>query len=251
MAPSAVPITPHATRLVRLLSDLAGSEVAFAQGNFAERLGGLVDFGDSMRLSALHDKLGKLQVEPGPISVGALQAALAQVRLGLVRSVVESFVAGAGSGRVKLPALKRDVSLDQLAGFEPYHRFYASHQREFEVRIQTLQLQVRDALAGATSELARLAALDEALRDTLAAHVRKRLACIPPLLGKRFEALREAPSVDLAEAQVLAAWTRPGGWLNRFHEEMQALLLAELELRLLPVLGLIGAVTEQVGKGDD
>jgi hypothetical protein len=36
------------------------------------------------------------------------------------------------------------------------------------------------------------------------------------------------------------------GWIRRFHRDMQDLLLAELDLRLMPVLGLVEAVEEEV-----
>ncbi len=39
-----------------------------------------------------------------------------------------------------------------------------------------------------------------------------------------------------------ADWTQPGSWLEAFCQDTQAVLLAELELRLKPVAGLIAAL---------
>ncbi len=247
------------TRLVRFLSDLAVSDVPFSHENFSERLGRSIDFAESVRLAALHDKLRKMVFEPGPRSIETLKEEVLRVRMSLVQSVVGSFVSVAGAARIKVPALNTGIPLDKLATFEPYHRFYAAHQREFDSRIQTLQLEVRDTVSGVSAELAQLAALDEAVRDTLSMHIRKYLAVIPRLLGKRFDFLlkehqsrqdtsRMAVTEDRSEEDILRIWTRPNGWLDRFTKEMQGLLLAELELRLLPVLGLVEAVNEQVGK---
>ena len=250
----------HGTRLVRFLSDLAVSDVTFSHGNFTEQLGRLIDFGDSMKLSALYDKLRTIPAEPTPISIDRLKDEVLRVRMSLVQSVVESFIPSSGSARIKLPTLNARVPVDQLARFDPYHRFYSSHQRQFESKIQSLQLKARDALTGASAELAQLAALDAAVRDTLSGHTRKQLAVVPRLLGKRFDFLLQehrqlqaesSPegSEDPPEEEILKTWTRPDGWLGRFCGEMQGLLLAELEFRLLPVLGLVEAANEQLGRG--
>ncbi len=82
-------------------------------------------------------------------------------------------------------------------------------------------------MTGVSAELARLAKLDEAVRDMLSMQVRKYLAVIPVLLGKRFEFLyREHLSMQDDSAQqavsvrtddeVFKAWTQPDAWLDRF-----------------------------------
>lgn len=253
-------IDRHGTRLVRVLSDLAVSSVEFSHKNLSEQLGQLIDFGDSMRLSALHDRLRTFHVEPTPSCSETLREDVLRVRMALVRSVIESFVPAAGSARVKVPTLKSGIPFEQLIEFEPYYRFYAFHQREFESKIQTLQLKIRDAVSGMSVELAQLAVLDEAVRDMLSMHIRKYLAVVPQLLGKRFDCLLQEYRQLQAEAgpeaaveqpaeEILQAWTRPNGWLGRFLKDMQGVLLAELELRLLPVLGLVEAVHERAGRG--
>ena len=247
----------NGTRLTRFLSDLAVADAAFAHQNFAEHLGRLLDFGGSMRLSEFHDELHKLPYEPSPTSSDGLKEEILRVRMALVQTVAESFVPGAGLTRLKLPTLKGGFPLDQLATFEPYHRFYAAHQREFESKIQSLQIRVRDGVSGVSAEMAQLAALDETVRELLSAHTRKHLALIPQLLEKRFngllqehQALQGEPGKEAdgerTEADIVQTWTQPTGWLGRFFRDIQGLLLAELELRLLPVLGLVEAVDEEV-----
>jgi len=246
-------ISLNGTRLIRILAQLQVSNLAFSHERFAERLGGVIDFGDSVRLSGLLDKIGSMPDETGAASDQDPRADLLHVRMSLARSVAEGFVPDVGMSRLKLPTLKSGVPLEDLTRFEPYHRFYAAHQREFEVKIQSLQLRVRDGVSGVSAEAARLAALDEAVRDTLSMHTRKYLAVIPQLLGKRFDFLQQqhqsrqeasGESIEQPEQGVPDAWTRPDGWLGRFFRELQGVLLAELELRLLPVLGLLEAADE-------
>ena len=42
-----------------------------------------------------------------------------------------------------------------------------------------------------------------------------------------------------------ARWMQPGGWLARFCADMQRVLLAELDLRLMPVAGLVAALDKE------
>ena len=181
----------HGTRLVRYLSDLAVLDRELSHVNFSERLGRLIDFGDSMRLAALHDKLHGMSFEPGPGSAVTAREEVLRVRMALMQSVVRSFAPAPDAARIKLPTLEAGVPLDKLASFEPYHHFYAAHQREFASRIQSLQFKVGNALCAISAELAQLAALDEALRDSLSVHARKNLAVIPQLLARRFDFLRQ------------------------------------------------------------
>lgn len=245
------------TRLVRLLTGLGVTQVKTRSGGFAERLGAVIDFGDSMRLAAFHDELRKRDFEPGPGVAVQLREELLQERLALVQGVLQSFVPGAGKVRPKLPSFAADAGEDSLPTFEPYHRFYAAHQREFESRIQALQLRVREGAGGQSRELGQLVALDEAMRDICAVQTRKSLALIPKLLGRRFEALlqahhpaQQASPQETAEqplqADLLQASAQPAEWLQGFLAEMRELLLAELELRLMPVVGLVEALEVEV-----
>ena len=248
----------HGTRLTRYLSGMAVLNKDFLPANLSERLGRLLDIGASMRLAALHDELGGMIFEPGAAAADTAREEALRVRMSLMRSVVGSFSQAAGPARIKLPSLETGVPLEKLASFEPYHHFYAAHQREFASRIQTLQLGVRDAVGAVSAELAQLAALDEAIRDGLATYAQQNLVHIPQLLARRFDFLLQehqsrqgeqdmAGTVAQSDEDILKTWTGPTGWLGRFFEEMQGLLLAELELRLLPVQGLIEAVNEQAG----
>ncbi len=235
-------------RLIGVLAELAVLDGNCSERQFTERLGSLVDFGDSMRLAGLLDGLGKQPFESAPASRESLREELLRLRLSLVQSVVDSFAGGADT-KIKLPTSDPEVAREKLFGFEPYHRFYAAHQRNAEYKIQSLQLKLRDAVAGVSPELARLVGLDEGLRDLLAAHVRRSLASIPKLLGRRFEILlREAGELgghdDQIDEERIKMWTRPDGWLQRFYQDMQGLLLAELELRFVPMMGLLDALDE-------
>jgi hypothetical protein len=110
-----------------------------------------------------------------------------------------------------------------------------------------------------SAELGQLTAMDEAMRSIFSMYTRKSLAVIPQLLGQRFAFLlqehrsREQKRGDEVNGDqpkegVLDGSTQPEGWLDEFYKEMQELLLAELELRLMPVLALVEAVDEEVNR---
>jgi len=249
------------TRLLQFLSDMAVSEVPFTQTHFSERLGRLIDIGESMKLSAFHDDLPGIIAQPTTEAKSkdgtSPKKEVLRIRQLLIKSIAESFVAPERGSRIELPTLKADTPLDQLATFEPYQRFYLSHQREFENKLQRLQSRVKSLVSEFSNDLAQLAALDEVIRITLLPHTRKYLTVIPKLLEKRFdfllhnflteheEAIDEIKQTEPNE-EIQQRWTQANGWLNHFIKDMQGLLLAELELRLLPVMGLLEAVDEKV-----
>lgn len=261
MTGAAAEIDLHETRLVRVLSDLAVSDVPYSPGNFAQRLGAWVDFADSMRLASFHDELRGQAFErnPNPLPGEALKAEVLHVRSVLMHAVVNSYSPETGVARLRLPVLGSERSCDLLMTYEPYHRFYAAHQREFDALIQPLQLRVREIISGYSAELAQLAAIDETMRELLSIHIRKSLAAIPRLLQKRFDFLLQEYRAEQGEPDAEAlqrppgdavpdAWMTPDGWLGRFCGEMQVLLMAELDLRLMPILGLVEAVEEEVSE---
>jgi len=79
---------------------------------------------------------------------------------------------------------------------------------------------------------------------------RNLLASLPVLLAAHFERLREASQKAAAAAgdgdhtdpASKAAAVAPDAWLDVFRKDMQSVLLAELEVRLQPVEGLLAAL---------
>jgi hypothetical protein len=74
------------------------------------------------------------------------------------------------------------------------------------------------------------------------------LANIPILLARRFTQRYQEHQATLAPGCIddPAAWTSPGSWLEAFCHDTQAMLLAELDLRLKPASGLIAALGQEL-----
>jgi len=233
------------SRLIRFLSDLSVTDVELSHRHFAERLGQLIDLSGSITLSAAHRDLSSTAVAPRAMSSSALIDEYNQVRSSINQFIADSLEPAANSCWLQLPLVDSAGASDQGADFKPYKGFYNTHQREMDFKLKKLRVTAREALSGVSPTLSQLAALDEVIDDTLAAHARRMFTGVAVLLEKRFHSLR-AQRVTEVEHNEPAASDKT--WFAHFRAELQGLLLAELDLRLQPTLGLIEALNEEVAR---
>ena len=236
------------------MAGLAPTDASGPKQSFAESLGHWLDFNDALSLfSALNaGAAGAAGFQPAARSPegAAARQAFARVRAALVDSVIADGVSKPGKARIELPTPPPHAPLDSAADFAPWHRYYLAHQRSMSASIGPLRTTVRAAVSRHSPALKRLAVLDAVLDQALAAREGNLLATVPVLLGRRFEHLYRAHQAELAEAQMAddpERWMQAGGWLAQFCGEMQAVLLAELDLRLQPIAGLIAACEREPG----
>ena len=234
---------------IRFLDELSVADVADSRQSFADRLGQWLDFKDAISLfSVINDRAPDAQ-SGAPLRAGLdVHEEFARVRALLADSINIDGVLNPGKARIKLPAPSRHPTDEDAADFLPYQRYYLAHQRDMNAHIGPLRASVRSALADHSPALKRLAALDGVLDQALGPRERNLLATVPQLLAKRFEHLHQAHKtarVDTATPDDPEAWLQPGGWLAVFCKDMQAVLLAELDVRLHPVAGLIDALGNQ------
>lgn len=245
----------HSSRLIRILSDLALADAVDPGMAFAEKLGQWVDYSDAISLSAaLTASATSATSPPAMLTKAQMNArmdaadAFARVRETLVASITKSGQPNLSSKRAELPAAEPGMPFDMAISYEPYRRRYLALQRDMDVAIRPLRTQVREALARASPTLKALAALDAALDGILCEREGKLLATVPVLLNKRFtQLLKVHPQAKVAtQADNPTLWLRPGGWLARFGHEFQTVLLAELDVRLQPTVGLMEALNDKM-----
>ena len=230
----------NSSRLVRFLAELSIVDAAESKQAFAERLGQWLDFADAIALHAAHGSAAAQR--SGAESSTALANEFAAARAAWASSIAASCA--------KWPTLAAAADLDPAAAYAPYRRFYSAQQGEMEVAIRPWRNKARQALAQAGSKLGQLASLDAALDKILSARERQLLATVPALLERRFALLASAHRQRLAETgqpDDPARWGAPGGWLADFGKELTIVLLAELDLRLQPTVGLIEALSNEAG----
>lgn len=228
--------------LIRLLADHQLIDAAAPRAEFADRLGQWLGFADAMALFAAH-------AEPVPVGAGAGSATayspLADCELArktLTEAITQSMKPGVRRARVQLPEPPLDLT-DPASAHEPYRRFHLAHQREMEQTIRALRERLRTALVQASPELARLARLDAVFDNALGERESRLLTNSARLLQRRFvQRLGEQPPAAVAADSVQ---TSEPGWLAPYLRDLEEILLAELDLRLQPALGLAEAFSNQ------
>ncbi len=232
----------HGSRLVRTLAELSAEAPQDSGRNFSHRLGTLIDLADSIKLATVQMKLADLPFRPDVAGPAGIRRDFLKGREAIIKSVLRACVPGASTTRIRFPQVTEQTPATEATDPKPYLSFYIAQQSELDYKVRRLQLQLRKDLAGVSERLSKLAALDGALGDAMGAHTRRYFATVPALLGDHFRQLgadyRE--QVDGKDYD----YTLWQAQLTRLRSDIQGLLLAEAETRLLPVLGLIEALED-------
>jgi hypothetical protein len=211
---------------VRLLARLDEGDAPAAADAFAPRLSGWFDWTDAIALSAALTGAPEGGYGFAP-SAAAEERELARVRGALARLATQAPAPAPDPRRLLRPAPPAPVH--EPGDFTPHRERYAAAQQAMEARIGPARQRLRAALQSASPALARLAALDEVMERVVGEQELVLLATVARRLERRFERLRDAPG-------------RPDAWLDVFRRDMNELLLAELDLRLQPLEGLLDAL---------
>ncbi len=212
----------QASPLVGLLAHLklGPAERPAAPPAFVEGLGRWLGWREAIPLSAvLQGPAAARAAQPGQLSpqaLAGLEREFARVRATLSQAIADDGATAQEDGHSFLPFRRRCFSLQQA----------------MDAAITPLRTQLRAAVARLSPAQAQLAALDAAMAQALGPRQQALLAQTPVLLEKHFTRLR-------SEA---GAATTP--WLPRLRHDMQQLLLAELDLRLQPALGLLATLQQ-------
>ena len=247
--------TFHRSALVRLLS-AQHPQIPEPKYDFGERLGRWLDLADAMTLfSVLGSGAGERTPLPRAESTESdLPARLQRVRRALSEAIENDGVfridPNGSAPCIPFPLPQSRASAADVSSppdFTPYHRYYLAHQREMTNTLTALRTQARKALAAQSPAGRQLAGLDAVFEKSLAARESTLLANVPILLGKCYEQRYTEHRAALADEDDPATWTQPGSWLEAFCNDAKRLLLAELDLRLKLVSGLVAALTTASG----
>ena len=241
-------VTLGSSRLVRFLTDMSVTQVQVSHRQFTERLGQLIDFSDSITLSEAHARALKVENEDVAAFSEGITAEFLRSRSTIVQASMRSFFPGSGPTRIKWPTLAQEPPRGAATAVAPYLKFYNAQQLDVDTKIRGLHLRTREAVSALSVKLARICAIDAALSDALASHSRRYFASVPRLLARRLEFLYGQYEQALEDGIDAAA-----GWeqtREQYRREAQGLLLAEIEARLLPALGLIEALNEEIPNED-
>ncbi len=241
----------NSSRLIRFLTENELIGVAAQAEDVGHRLGDWLNFRQAI---ALHKLLADA---PAPMTPPGRRAALMhaedlrthvyKVRAALEQSIVQGAAPGSGLSSIDLPLAELDQPIDPQPAFEPCRRYLNAHQRQMEAVISTLRQQVRGQVSKLPA-LQALVALDAQFESILNDRETLWLGKVIPLLEKRFhQALKQHlknQTEAQAEATPLEAPNAPA-WLAPIRQLLQNALLAELDTRLQPTMGLLEAFTSE------
>jgi hypothetical protein len=237
----------HSSHLIRCLAELDLSKDVDPASDFADELGQWMHFTDAIALSSVLDSGMARMPVPSPAlradTAVRLSAQFERIRAVMVDTITRSCTLKGGKTHIELP-----LPVDLEVSYAPYRRFYEAHQRDMELSVEPLRVNLREALAKASPRLRKLAELDAVMEKFLRERESRLLSRVPMLLQKRFDIQYAAHQERLAATgppDNPANWMQPGGWLARFCQELRTLLLAEAELRLQPSAGLLEAINQQ------
>lgn len=253
----------NSSRLVRFLTENALLSAAPAQDHLGQKLGDWLNFRQAI---ALHGILtpetpqaatttttttpAKQARRAGLMTAETLARHIEKVRADLVHAITHGAPAGSGMARIELPAPELDDPVEPKTAFEPYRRFYAAHQRQMENSLRLLRAQVRNQLSKSTPALQQLAILDAAFEQILSEREAVLLGKVSKLHEKRFTQalklhLKQQAEAALADTPQATHNGNPSAWLMPLRQALRTSLLAELDTRLQPTLGLLEAFTQE------
>ena len=245
------------SKLIRSLAGLSLVDVAESNQSVAERLGQWFDVTDAMTLFAALSpspssaRSTAAKAGAAPAQAVTVQEELARVKTALLDSITGRDGSKRGSKALALPQPTQDAPAEALVDFLPYHRYYLAHQRNMAAGIGPLRTGAREVLSRCSPKLKQLAELDAALDQALGNRERDLLATVPALLEKHFNKLRieyQGAPVGTQNSRDSDERRRPDEWLAVFCRDMQDMLLAELDVRLQPVVGLIEAYDKEASR---
>lgn len=238
----------HSSKLIRTLADLAVLETAGSADAFAEKLGSWIDFTDAIALTGVLNASAANEAQAQLEGGADLDQAFAKARLGLESTIRKSTSPGTGRARAELTWPKLDGPLEDVKAYTPFRRYHQAHQRDMETHVRNLRAKVREGVATVSPRLRQLVALDAAMEVVVCEREAKLLSSLPTLLERRFNQLRIAHLKAVQDGEQVddkpEQGMMPGAWLARFCAELQTVLLAELDLRLQPAVGLLEAMRQ-------
>ncbi|WP_019399672.1 DUF3348 domain-containing protein [Pseudoxanthomonas sp. GW2] len=214
--------TPSGPRFVRQLAQLAGTAADAPAHPLSQLLSHWLEWKQAVALARVLDApagTGPAAVSPA----GDAAAELAEARAALAQSIGRDRAFAAPPEGPRPPF--------EWSYFQQRHM---ALQHLLESGSGRLRETLRQRLAARSPALARLAAVDAVMEQTLARPTRSLLGRATPVLEHRFQ--------ELLSASDEAPGTEAPAWLERFRHDMHELLLAELDIRLQPAEGLLAAL---------
>lgn len=238
------------SRLIHLLHEWAQVDGESPRQDVAERLSHWLNAFDAVKLDgalqAIESYPSQTRLRGQAVNTADVTAALHRVRAELSELITAKVTPPAtplpASPRTLLHTLEEDEARAE-SQYAPHYQRYLTLQKQMENSVRALRDQVRQMLSKGSTALRQLVALDAVMEQMLGAREQKLWTTVPVYLERRLEHWRQHHQRQVAaglEDDPLQ-WRQKGGWIAAFRHDMREMLLAELHLRLQPVVGLMEA----------
>lgn len=246
--------------LVRTLAAwMPAEDEAFRLG-FPERMAQWLHVSDAITLRSAHQAVERMPAAAKAATPGAVVAlkelhdAVQQLRSSLGQAIARELQ------QLLNESAATGIEPDPEIEFALHQQLQLDFQRRMEMSVDALRHHVRETLAASgQARLIRLAAMDATLDRMLGGREQELLGTtVPAVSRRRFDLLRreareatqgneEPVQLDMIDAAATGASAgEPGvSWLAMYSASLKAVLNAELEHRLQPVLGMVEAAQVQ------
>ncbi len=237
---------------IRLLARLTATPVPESGQPLSDQLGQWLTWTDAVALSAVLGE-GRPVVKAAAREGDDPARDVARLRADLTNAIVHDgvFAPAKPSGTKRPPPVAMPApAADAEPDYAVYRQRYLALQQTMETGIGNLRSRLRGMLAaraadGRAPDFAGLALVDAIMERSLGARERVLLTSVPRLLERHFDQLRQAAQAG-ADAQAASpcavSAAAPAAWVETFRTHMQQVLLAELDVRLQPVEGVLAAL---------
>lgn len=229
---------------IRLLARLTDVDIPQSNQALSDRLSQWIDWTRAVALSRA--LAGKTPAAASDVQHfdGAVEKECARARASLVAAIAADFELPPARRHGGEPGHAQDGRTDEAMDYTFFHQRYLTIQRAMQAATGKLRGRLRDMLAQKSADMALLAEVDAVMELTLSPREQTLLSAVPRLLGQHFQRLQQAAQMPPADAHLPegASTAPPGEWLGVFRKDMQAVLLAELDVRFQPIEGLLAAL---------
>ena len=231
----------HEAPLLRFWAEHGLLKLKSPPQDLGERLASWLDVRQAIQLrQQLETHVAHVKQTTGQDASG-LRGQLDELRTALQAAIMtDQFAPGFWRNPMPDQVLVTPLVWDDL--WEPYRRYLLDHQKQMSLLLARWRRQARSALLTSGGELQALARLDAVYDLALSAKEARLLATLPMRMGQLLaRRVREhVPSPPDGESTTARSVSTPS-WLTQFENDLRLSLMAELELRLQPLLGLVEA----------
>lgn len=233
----------HSSALVQCLHRQGLLAPVMDLPELGQQLGDWLDFRHAIALQGFMGTLTASEHAPSAplarVDARVLRERFAQVRQTLEDAIREDRAPAAGLPLITPPPLQPQTPMEGQNALDPWRRFVLGHQRQMDHLSRSLRVQLRGMLETGNTAQQQLARLDKLFENALLERETRLFGQLAARYEPRLTALLKA---ECAQATGRATEPTSPARVDLLQDIRQA-LLAELDVRLQPLLGLIDALS--------